>query len=99
MPATTRELPVKVIFVVTLVAVALLIAIISSAEAGYYYFANRQTAIQYKRGAEHTHAETGMRIDNTDLARLKVEQTKALHDTSDGKLPIEAAMRKIADAY
>lgn len=113
MPATTRELNVKVIFVVTIVSVLLLAAIIYAAQAGFFFFKNQQELIQYSKGAERTYVETGLRMDNLDLARLKKEQTAELHrdgaiDLLDEEgnvtgqvqvMPIDQAMADIADRY
>jgi len=113
MPATTRELNVKVIFVVTIVAVLLLTAIIYAAQAGFFFFKNQQDAAQYAKGAERTYVETGLRMDNLDLARLEKEQAAELHregsiDVRDEEgnvtgqvqvMPIDQAMADIADRY
>ncbi|MEL7087381.1 MAG: hypothetical protein AAGL98_02890 [Planctomycetota bacterium] len=110
---TTRELNVKVIFVVTIVAVLLLIAIVYAAKAGFFFFENRQLERQYTEGAERTFAETGLRMDNLELAELKKEQREHLTrdgwrditDTDGNKvgeaelLPIDQAMQAIAERY
>lgn len=113
MPATTRELNVKVIFVVTIVSTLLLAAIIFAAQAGFFYFKNQQELAQYTKGADRTYAETGLRMDNLDLARLKKEQTAELHregsiDVLDEEgnvigqvqvTPIDQAMGQIVEQY
>ncbi|MEM9914901.1 MAG: hypothetical protein AAF911_08070 [Planctomycetota bacterium] len=110
---TTRELNVKVIFVVTIVSVLLLIAIIYAAQAGFFYFQNQQELQQYSKGAERTYAETGLRMDNLDLARMKVEQAAELEREgsvdvldADGEVvgqvqmtPIDQAMQQIVEQY
>ena len=110
---TTRELNVKVIFVVTIVAVLLLIAIVNAAQAGFFYFQQRQVTAQYERGSQTTYRETKLRSDNLELARLNTQQAAALEtagqrDLTDvdgnvtGKartMPIQDAMKSIADRY
>lgn len=113
MPGTTRELNVKVISMVTLVSVILLTAIIFAAQAGFFFFKNRQEDRQYSAGAARTFAETGSRHDNLDLARLDQEQDNELQrtgrvDVTDDKgkvigrvemTPINDAMKRIAERY
>ena len=113
MAATTRELNVKVIFVVTIVSVLLLISIIEAAQAGFFYFQNRQIERQYTRGAERTYEATGLRKDNLDLATLIVEQDQTLRNdqprdllNDEGEvvgqaqtMPIEEAMKQIDQRY
>ncbi len=113
MPATTRELNVKVIFVVTIVSVLLLAAIIFAAQAGFFFFKNQQEAIQYSKGADRTYAETGLRMDNLDLARMNQGQAAELHrdgsvEVLDAEgnvtgqvqvMPIDQAMADIAARY
>jgi hypothetical protein len=102
---TTRELNVKVISVVTLVAVLLLIAIIYAAQAGFFYFQHRQVAEQYDRGAEAVYNETLTRSDNLDLARLNIRQQADLDEAGprdltdpDGEVTGQAQTIKITDA-
>lgn len=111
--STTRELNVKVIFVVTIVSTMLLIAIVYAAQAGYFYFKNRQVERQYTAGAERTFVETGLRQDNLDLARLETRQAADLErsgsvDLTDAEgnvvgqvrmTPIGDAMQTIAERY
>ena len=113
MPATTRELNVKVIFVVTSVSTMLLIAIVLTAQAGFFFFKNQQEATQYSRGAERTYEETGLRMDNIDLARSPQEQAAELQREGSVELidaegepigtvemmPIEKAMNEVAERY
>lgn len=113
MPATTRELNVKVIFVVTIVSAMLLISIVLAAEAGFFFFKNQQDEIQYTRGAERTFAETGLRMDNIDLARSTEEQNAELEREGSVELldaegepvgtvemmPIDQAMKEVAERY
>ncbi|MEO1236871.1 MAG: hypothetical protein AAFX76_08800 [Planctomycetota bacterium] len=112
-PPSTRELNVKVIFVVTTVAVLLMVAIVYAAQAGFFYFQNRQTDRQYEIGAERTYQETGLRMDNLELARLKKQQldelrrsgTEPVTDAEGQEIgtvtyrPIDEAMDAIADRY
>lgn len=111
--SSTRELNVKIIFVVTTVSVLLLVAIVYAAQAGFFFFENRQIERQYAENAERTHAQTGLRMDNMELAELKKEQAE--HLTRDGwrdltdadgektgeaeLLPIDQAMEAIAERY
>ncbi|MEM6459803.1 MAG: hypothetical protein AAF710_10490 [Planctomycetota bacterium] len=110
---TTRELNVKVIFLVTLVAVMLLVAIIYAAQAAFFYFQNVQTERQYAEGAARTFAETGVRGDNLDLAVLEtgqlgqLERNETVELTDDEGnvigtqtlIPIDEAMGRIAERY
>ncbi|MEM8737711.1 MAG: hypothetical protein AAGG38_04435 [Planctomycetota bacterium] len=113
MPASTRELNVKVIFIVTIVAVLLLTAIIYTAQAGFFYFQNEQIARQYEKGAARTYAETNLRMDNLDLARLNKAQSENLERSGQAQVtdsegeptgtvtyrPIGDAMRAVAERY
>ena len=110
---TTRELNVKVIFVVTIVSVLLLIAIVYASKAGFFFFENRQIERQYAEGAERTYEATGLRMDNMELATLKKEQAEELtregwRDLTDEEgnvigqadlMPIDDAMKSIAERY
>lgn len=110
---TTRELNVKVIFTVTIVSVLLLIAIVFAAQAGFFFFENQQIERQYAEGAERTFAETGLRMDNLELAELEKEQNENLtrsgwRELTDAEgnaigqaelLPIDQAMQDIAERY
>ena len=110
---TTRELNVKVIFVVTIVATLLLFAIVQAAQAGFFFFQNQQTEAQYRGGAEQTYQQTGARGDNLELAKLEASQRAELTEggsrdllDADGnvtgqarRVPIDQAMQQIADRY
>ena len=96
---TTRELDVKTIFVVTVVAVFLLITIVFTAQAGYEYFANRDAETKWSAGSERTYAAYGVRTDNADLAKLKTSQKATLNGETEGTLAIDEAMQQIADRY
>ncbi|MEM7626158.1 MAG: hypothetical protein AAF333_11230 [Planctomycetota bacterium] len=110
---TTRELNVKVIFVVTIVSVLLLVAIVYAAQAGFFFFENRQIERQYSEGAQRTYEQTGLRMDNLELATLKKTQTEELTregwrdlEDEDGNvvgqaelLPIDRAIDAIAERY
>ena len=110
---TTRELNVKVIFVVTIVATLLLFAIVQAAQAGFFFFQNQQVEAQYRRGSQQTYQQTGSRQDNLELARLEQQQQRDLTAgdprplmDADGnptgeaqRMPIDQAMRQIADRY
>ncbi len=99
MPATTRDLPGKTIFFVAFVSVMLFAAIVFAAEAGFYYFADRQTTRQYERGAAQTYEAYGLRLDNRELAELRTRQAGGLQQTMGGKIPIERAMELVAERY
>ncbi len=110
---TTRELNVKVIFVVTTVATLLLVAIVYAAQAGFFYFQNQQIEEQYSRGAAQTYDQTGSRQDNLELARMQKQYREQLQATGtrdltneDGEttgtarlMPIDQAMQQIVDRY
>lgn len=111
--SSTRELNVKVIFVVTIVSVFLLVAIVYAAQAGFFYFENRQVERQYAAGAERTFEVTGTRGDNLELAQLDQDQDTDLQrdgsrdiTDADGEvvgsanlMPIDEAMQQIDDRY
>lgn len=94
---TTRDLNVKTIFVVSAAAVFLLIAIVYTARAGYEYFAHRDADSKLAQGSDATFEAWGVRIDNGDLAELNHEQQQLLTDGADGRMPIDEAMKAIAD--
>ena len=110
---TTRELNVKVIFMVTIVATLLLVAIVYAAQAGFFYFQNQQVQRQYDRASGQTFAETGSRGDNLDLARMQQRHREELHAQgtrelrdADGNvtgtvtlMPIDQAMQRVAERY
>jgi len=96
---TTRELNVKTIFVVTAVSVFLLIAIVYTARAGYEYFAHRDAQSKWNAGSDQTFAQYGVRIDNRDLAKLNQAQQAQLTDGSEGRMPIDEAMKAVAERY
>ena len=110
---STRELNVPVISVVTLASVLLLIVIVYAAQAGFFFFENRQIEAQYRAGAQQTFEETGLRMDNLELAEREKAQSEEIQRTGfrdltdeDGNvvgkaelLPIDQAMQTIADRY
>ncbi len=86
MPSSTRELNLKVIGVVTLVAVMLLVTIVLLSQGGYYYFNDRQIERRRAADAERVYTRYGVRMDNGDLARIDNEQLAELHEA--GRQPV-----------
>ena len=96
---TTRELNVATISVVTLASALLLISIVYTTRAGYEYFRERDVQRKWAEGADQTYSQTGLRMDNTDLAKILQGQDALLQSGAEGRLPIDDAMRQIADRY
>ena len=86
MPSSTRELNLKVISVVTLVAVMLLVVIVLLAQGGFYYFNERQVDRRRSMDAERVYTQYGVRMDNGDLARINDGQIAELYE--EGRQPV-----------